>query len=114
MQVSVGEDMKKKWEDAKDAQEKREVFIAACRKVLHDLDEVVNRDLRQQVERHGSLSLGGSFAEQVRSTVNLLKQRYAALQQKREVSPDQLEKVQTSLDHMERRLAVLETAIKDT
>ena len=117
VQVSVNQDMKKKWERAKGAEEKRGVFITACRKALNDLDQIMNRardDLGRQVNRHESLSLGGSFAAQVRSAVELLKLRYETLQEKKDVGSDHLAEVQTSLDRMERRLAVLETAEKNT
>ena len=116
LQVSVGQDMKKKWERARDAEEKREVFIAACEKALNDLDNVMNRftdDLRRRVEQHESLALGGSFAGQVSNVVGILARKYEALQEKG-VGPDHLEKLQTSLDRMKRTLAVLETAKKDT
>ena len=117
VEVSVEQDMKTKWEDAKDVEERRVVFTAACGKALNDLNHVMNRatdNLRERVGRHESLALGGSFAAQVRSAVKLLKQRYEALKKKEDVSPDQLEKVQKSVDCMEKRLAVLETAEKDT
>ena len=116
VQVSVHQDLKEKWEVAKNAKQKREVFTAAYRKALNDLDQVVNRatdDLRQLVERHEFLALG-SFAGQASSAFELLKLRYEALQEKKDVSRDQLEKEQTSLDRMERRLGVLETAMKGT
>ena len=117
VQVSVDQNMKEKWEDAKDAKEKREVFIAACRKALNDLDQVVNRathDLGRQVERHESLSLGGSFAAQVRSAVKLLEQTHAALQRKKDVSADQLEKVEAAWDRMAKRLSIINAAKENT
>ena len=117
MEVSVGQDMKKKWEMAKGAKAKREVFIAACKKALNDADKVMNRatdDLGQRVERHESLALGGSFAAQVHSAVKLLELRYQALREKKDVGPDQLTKVEASLDRMKRRLDILNTAKENT
>ena len=116
MQASVDQGMRNRWEVAKDAKEKREVFIAACGKALNDLDQVINRatdDLRRRAERHESLSLGGSFAAQVSSAVGLLELRYAALREKKDVGPGQLKTVQTSLDCMKRRLPILQTAEED-
>ena len=117
VQVSVDQDLRERWEVAKDAKEKREVFIGACGKALNDLDNVINRvtdDLRQRVKRHESLALGGSFSVQVSSTVRLLDRKYKALRETKDVSPEQLEKVQKSVDRMKTRLAILETAKKDT
>ena len=117
VQVSADQDLREKWEVAKDAKEKREVFIAACRKALNDLDQVVNRatdDLRRRVERHESLALGGGFAAQVNSAVGLLELRYKALREKKDVDPAQLKKVESSLDRMKRRLDILNTARENT
>ena len=117
MQVSVDQGMKKKWKLARDAKEKREVFIAACREALNDLDNVINRvtdDLRQRVEQHESLALGGSFSAQVSSAVELLEQRYIVLGEKKGVGPDHLAKVQRNLDGMKTKLAILTTAMENT
>ena len=117
VQVSVDQNMKKEWEQARGAEEKRKVFIAACRKALNGLDNVINRatdDLGREVERHESLSLGGSFADQVSSAVALLELRYKALLEKKDVGSGQRKKVKTSLDRMKRRLAILETAKGNT
>ena len=116
VQVSVNQGMKKEWELARDAEERRDVFIAACGKALNDLDQVINRatdDLRRRVERHESLALGGSFAAQVSSAVGLLELRHTALREKKGVGPDQLKTVQASLDCMKRRLPVLQTVEED-
>ena len=114
IQVSVEHDMKKKWEMAKGAKAKREVFIAACRKARNDPQKVIIpvTDLRWQVEQHESLSLAGSFAAQVSSAVELLELRYEALREK-DVGPDQLKQVMTSLDRMKTRLAILNHAKGD-
>ena len=118
LQVSVDQDMKKRWEVARGAEEKRVVFIAACQKVLNDLDQVLDRatdDLGRQVERHESLVLGGSFTAQVSSAVKLQELRYAELQWNgNEVGSDQLKKVETSLDRMKKRLDILKTAKEKT
>ena len=117
VQVLVDRVMKEKWTLARGAEKKREVFIAACRKALNDLDQVMNRatdDLARQVGRHESLALGGSFSAQVGSAVRLLELRYEALQEKKDVDQDQVKKVKASLDRMKTRLAILTTAKENT
>jgi hypothetical protein len=101
-QVSVDQDMKKKWEVARGGQEKTAALIEVREKVLNDLNRVINRstnDLVQLVERYARLALSGSFSAQVASAVGLLEQNYISLKKKR-VSQDQLQKVTTSFDRM--------------
>jgi hypothetical protein len=83
--VSVDQNMKKKWEAARDGKEKAAALVEASEKVLRDLNQVINRatnDLEQLVERYADLSLSGSFSAQVGSAVRLLEQNYAALEKK--------------------------------
>ena len=70
-----------------------------------DINSAINT-LAQLVERYARLSLSGSFAAQVSSTVRLPEQ---ALEGKR-VGPDQLQKVNKSLEHMKRKLELLNNA----
>jgi hypothetical protein len=108
-QVSVDQDMKKKWEVARGGKEKTAALIEVREKVLNDLNRVINRstnDLVQLVERYARLALSGSFSAQVASAVGLLEQNYISLEKKR-VSQDQLQKVKASLDHMKRKVELL-------
>ena len=112
MKVSVDENMKEKWEAAKDGKEKTEALIAAREKVLNELDQVIEHatdDLEQQVERYARLALSGSFSAQVTSAVRLLEQNYAVME-KKHISPDQLQRIKESLDLMKRKLELLNTA----
>ena len=114
-QVLVDSNMKKQWEAAKDGKERTVAIVAASEKVLYDLDQVINRainNLAQLVERYARLSLSGSFAAQVNSAVKLLEQNYLALEG-RGVGPDQLQRVRESLDHMKRKLELLNNARAD-
>jgi len=108
-QVSVDQNMKKKWEAARDGKEKGAALIGASEKVLHDLNQIISRatnDLEQLVERYADLSLSGSFSAQVGSAVRLLEQNYASLE-KGGVGREQLQRVKRSLDHMKRKLELL-------
>lgn len=119
-QVSVDQNMKKRWEEAKNGKERAETLVVASEKVLHDLNQIINRatnDLEQLVGDYGELSLSGSFSAQVGSAVKLLEQNYAALEQKLEqngVGEDQLRKVKRSMDHMKKKLALLNDSKENT
>jgi len=111
MQVSVDQGMKE-WEAAKDAKERTAIFAAVREKVLRDLNQIINSatgELIQLVERYGRLSLSGSFSAQVDSAVRLLEQHYTGLGNK-SVDQDQLQRVKVSLDHMRRKLTLLNDA----
>jgi len=111
-QVSIDQDMKKRWEAAKDSKEQRVVLTEAGQKVESDFDLVINRatdELGQQVERYARLSLSGSFSAQVDSAIRLLEQNYMALD-KKGVGRDQLQKVTTSLDRMRGKRELLNNA----
>ena len=111
-QVLVDQNMKKQWEAAKDGKDKTAAIVAASEKAVYDIDQVINRainNLAQLVERYARLSLSGSFAAQVSSAVRLLEQNYLALEGKG-VGPDQLQRVNESLDHMRRKLELLNNA----
>jgi len=114
-QVSIDQNMKTKWEAAKDGRERTAALVVASEKVLNDLDQVINRainNLAQLVGRYSRLSLSGSFATQVSSTVRLLEQNYIALEGNG-VGHDQLQRVKDSLDHMKRKLELLKNAKAD-
>jgi len=115
-QVLIDQDVKKQWGAAKDGKAKMAVLNAFRDKVTRNLDQVINsatNDLAQHVERYTRLSLSGNFSAQVTSVVKLLKQSYAALETKG-VGPDQLQRVKASLDHMERKLELLNSAKENT
>ena len=108
-QVLVDQNMKEQWEAARDVKEKTAAIVAASEKVVYDLDQVINRainNLAQLVERYARLSLSGSFAAQVSSAVRLLEANYRALEVNG-VGPNQLQRVNESLDQMRRKLELL-------
>ena len=112
MQVSVDQNMKKRWEAARNGKEKTAALVGASEKVLHDLNRVTilaTNDLEQLVEQYADLSLSGSFSAQVASAVRLLEQNYVVMENKG-VSPEQLQKVKRSTDHMKRKLELLNKA----
>ena len=95
--------------DQGSAKNGKENTTAASKKVVSDLERDINsaiNTLAQLVERYARLSLSGSFAAQVSSTVRLPEQ---ALEGKR-VGPDQLQKVNKSLEDMKRKLELLNNA----
>ena len=99
----------KDWEAAKDSTERTAILKTVREKVLRELNQIINSattDLAQLVERYSRLSLSGSFAAQVNSAVRLLKQHYIALEEKG-LDQDQLQRVKVSLDHMQRKLELL-------
>lgn len=113
--VAVDQNMKKRWEAARNGKEKAEALVVAGRKVLRDLNGIIGEatnDLERLVERYADLALSGNFSAQVDSAVRLLEQNYTVLE-KKGVSEDQLQKVKRSLDHMKRKLALLTSSKED-
>ena len=100
-----------KYEAAKDGKEKTAALVEASERILRDLNRIISgatSEMEQLVEKYAKLSLSGSFSAQVGSAVRLLEQNYAALE-KKEVDPEQLQRVKRSLDHMKRKLDLLST-----
>ena len=111
MKVSVDQGMKE-WEEAKDAKERTAILTTVREKVLRDLNQIISSatsELVQLVERYARLSLSGSFLAQVNSAVRLLELHYTGLGNK-SVDQDQLQRVKVSLEHMKRKLTLLNTA----
>ena len=110
-QVTVDQDMKQRWEVAKDGKEKTVALIKAGGNALNDLSQVVDRatnDLAQLAEDYASLSLSGSFSAQMEKAVRLLGQRYKGMEEKG-VGQDHLKRVKEGLDNMEKKLELLQT-----
>jgi len=105
-------DVKKEWETAKDEKAKTAVLITFRERVLHKLDQIINGgigDLAQLVERYSRLAISRGFSAQVDKAIKLLEHRYLALKGNG-VDQDQLQKVGESLDHMRRKLELLNKA----
>ena len=115
-QVLIDEDMKKKWDEAKDGKETTATLIAVNEMILHHLKQVANcstGDLVQLVAQYAELSLAGSCSAQVRSAIRVLERKYIAMKEKR-IGQDELQKVKESLDHMKRKLEFLKNVEEDT
>ena len=112
MQVLIDQNVKRQWAAAKDAKGKMAVLNALRERVLHDFDQIINSatsDLARHVERYDRLALSGNFSAQVDSVARLLEQNYTTLETKG-VGPDQLQKVKESVEHMKRKLELLNNA----
>ena len=75
-QVLVDENMKKKWDEAKDGKEKTAVLIAVNEMVLRGLKQGIDSatgDLVQPVEHCARLSLAGSCSAQMRGEIKSLE-----------------------------------------
>ena len=110
--MSVDQEMKRRWEAAKDGKEKTAALIAVNELVLYDLNQVIHRatnDLAQLMEQFGGLSLSGCFLEQLGSAVRLLEQRYKDIE-KTEADPQRVKK---SLGAMRRKMEFLCNAMEN-
>ena len=108
-QTLIDQNVKRKWAAAKDGKGKMAVLNAFRERVLRDLEQIINgatSDLARHIERYTLLSLSGNLPAQVDSAIKLLEQNYITLETKG-VGPDQLQKVKESLEHMKRKLTLL-------
>jgi len=111
VQVLFDNNVKEKWESAKDRKEKEKALADLREKVLGDLNQAINRatrELAELVEQYADLSLSGSFSDQVDKTVRLLEQKHTALQGQND-NQDQLQTVEESLDRMKKKNRLLNT-----
>ncbi len=111
-QVTVDEDMKKKWEAAKDEKEKTEALVAESERTLSGLSYSMDTGMDELVrlaDEYGRLSLSGSSSGPLEKAIRLLEQRYNSMEGQG-VSRDQLEKMRASLEGMKGRLDLLKTA----
>ena len=110
-QVLVDEDMKKKWDNARNAKETTAALIAVNEMRLHQLKQVndcATGDLAQLVGQYVRLSLAGSCSEQVRSAVRCLE---AA--KRKPIYDYGLTTFGESLDHMKSKLELLNKVEED-
>ena len=104
-QMLVDEDMKTKWDEAKDGKERIAALIAVNEMALHILKQVVNcttGDLEQLVEQYSDLSLAGSCSVLAKNAVKFLE-----AMEKEIIDKTQLKTVKESLGHMKRKLKLL-------
>ena len=110
-QVVVDEDMKNKWDEAKDGKERTTALIAVNEMVLHGLKQVTNlamSDLVQLVEQYACLSVAGSCSAQVRHEASHLTVM------ERSVGHPYSEEFRERLGHKERQLELLNRVEEDT
>ena len=108
---TVDEDMKKKWDEAKDEKETITTLTAVNEMVLHELNQAIDyamSDLAQLVERLDCLSLAGSYSAQMRTAVRFLEGM-----EKRTIRREKRENIKESLDHMKRKLELLTKVEED-
>ncbi|KAG8809632.1 hypothetical protein FRC17_003355 [Serendipita sp. 399] len=111
-QVSVDEDMKRNWENAKDTKERSEALIRGTKKILDQYNRSIDRgtkDLAQLADDYAKLSLSGSFGSQLEKAIALLQQKYESMENQG-VSEDQLQTVKTSIDTLMKKLQLLKDA----
>ena len=111
-QEAVDDDMKKKWEAAKDEKEKTEALIATSKCILGSLGYAMDEgmdELVQLAEEYASLSLSGCFSGLLEKAIRLLELHCESME-KQGVSRDQLERMRGSLEQMNRRLELLRAA----
>ena len=114
-QVLVDEDMKKKWDEAKDGKERTAALIVINEMVLHVLKQVGNcatGDLVQLVEQYADLSLVGSCSVRMRSTVRFLEAMEKEFNDN-DKDKGELETIKESLGHMKRKLQLLNKIEED-
>ena len=112
-QVLIDEDMKQKWDEAKDSKERTAGLIAVKEMALHILKQVGNCDtgnLVQLVKQYADLSLAGSCTMRAKSTVKFLEDKAKARSVRGENRPDT---VKVDLDHMKRKLELLNKLEED-
>ena len=110
-QVLVDEDMKKKWDEAKDGKERTAALIAVNEMALH-IGNCAMGDLVQLVEQYADLSLAGSCSMWGKSAVRFLEAMEKEFNDN-DKGKGKLETVKESLDHMKKKLELLND-IEDT
>ena len=110
-EVLIDEDMKKKWDEAKDGKERTAALIAVNEMALHILKQVGNcdtGDLVQLVKQYADLSLVGSCSAWAKSAI-----QYLGFALNDIGTRDKREIVRESLGHMKRKLEVLNKIEED-
>jgi len=111
-QVSVDDDMRKRWEAAKDEKERTDALFATSKTALEDLSYIIDEatcELARLAEEYASLALSGSYSAPLEKAIWLLEQRCRGMEEKG-VGLELLTKVRTTLDDMKGRLELLRKA----
>ena len=108
---SVGEDMRKQWEAAKDQKENTEALIATHERALDDLSRVTGdamNDLERLVEDYDGLALSRSFSAHMEKTIKFMEQRYPDGDSA--VSEERLDNTRCGLEQMKKKLDIMRLA----
>ena len=111
-QVKIDEELRAKWEAAKNARARKEILKESVLATLGDLNKAVDdntEELAQLAADYANMSLSGSFAAQMEKTVNVLEDRVKTMEQEG-FGKDQLDKVRESLDAMRKKIHLLGVA----
>ena len=114
-QLSVDDNVKKQWEDAKDEKERTEALLATSKGALGDLSHLMDDGIDELVLlaiEYASLSLSGGFSAPLEKAIWLLEQRCRGMEEKG-IGLELLTKVRSSLEHMKGRLDLLRKAQKE-
>ena len=108
-QMTVDDDMKKKWMAAKAKKEKIEALVAASERTLDDTMDEGMDELVRAADEYAGLSLSGSFSGPLEKAIRLLELHYKSMEEQG-VSRDQLDKMRGSVETMKKRLDLLRKA----
>jgi hypothetical protein len=75
--MSVDDNMRRKWEAAKDEKERTEALVATSKSALEDLMCIIDKsmvELARSTEEYARLSLSGSLSAPLEKAIWLLKQ----------------------------------------
>ena len=108
----VDNDMKKRWEVAKNQKEKTEALMATIKHALDDLGYAMDEgmgELMRSAEEYARLSLSGCCLGPLEKATRFLEDQIKSMEGQG-VSRDQLKKMQGSVEKMKRRLDDLNDA----
>ncbi|KAF8320497.1 hypothetical protein DL93DRAFT_2224834 [Clavulina sp. PMI_390] len=111
-QVMVHEEMKKRWQDAKDGKERDEATLKRMNSTREQLEQSIEQqtgDLAELADSWENLSLSGSLSAQMEKAIKLVERQLKCMQEGG-VSKEMLNKVDASLQEMKKKLDVLRKA----
>jgi len=109
--TSVDEDMKKRWEAAKDQKKNTETLIATHKSALGDLSRATGStmdELSRLVEGYDGFALSRSFSAHMEKTIKFMEQRHTDREEG--ASQDRLENTRCGLEQMKKKLDLLRLA----
>ena len=110
--MTVDDDMKKKYDAAKDETERTEALVAASESELSRLSVTIEdglAELLRLAEEYAGLSLSGCFSGPLEKAIRLMEEHCKSMEEQG-VGRDQLETMRGGLKDMKKRLDVLRKA----